>query len=122
MLTKSYSHSGQQYLFHNELLHQLDAKDPLIQLADAIDWSTFDSALAKHYSKNKGRPSKPVRVMVSLLMLKQLENLSDESVVVQFKRNPYYQYFAGYPEYKSEVPCINSDIKYLTPRIEYVGA
>jgi hypothetical protein len=31
--------------------------------------------------------------MVGLLMLKQLENLSDERVVLQFKHNPYYQYF-----------------------------
>jgi hypothetical protein len=29
--------------------------------------------------------------MVGLLILKQLENLSDEVVVVQFKRNPYYR-------------------------------
>jgi IS5 family transposase len=32
--------------------------------------------------------------MAGLLLLKQLENLSDERVVLQFKRNPYYQYFA----------------------------
>jgi IS5 family transposase len=34
--------------------------------------------------------------MVGLLLLKQLENLSDERVVLQFKRNPYYQYFCGF--------------------------
>jgi IS5 family transposase len=34
--------------------------------------------------------------MVGLLLLKQLENLSDERVVLQFKRNPYYQYFCGH--------------------------
>jgi IS5 family transposase len=33
--------------------------------------------------------------MVGLLLLKQLENLSDERVVLQFKSNPYYQYFCG---------------------------
>ncbi len=39
---------------------------------------------------------KPIRLMVGLLTLKQLENLSDESIVIQWKRNPYYQYFCGY--------------------------
>jgi IS5 family transposase len=39
---------------------------------------------------SNGRPSKPIRLMVGLLLLKQLENLSDERVVLQFKRNPYY--------------------------------
>jgi IS5 family transposase len=43
--------------------------------------------------------------MVGLLMLKQLENLSDERVVLQFKCNPYYQYFYGYPNYTPDVPC-----------------
>jgi len=43
--------------------------------------------------------------MVGLLLLKQLENLSDESVILQFKRNPYYQYFCGYDEYMPALPC-----------------
>jgi IS5 family transposase len=47
---------------------------------------------AQHYSQDNGRPSKPIRLMVGLLLLKQLENLSDERVVLQFKRNPYYLY------------------------------
>jgi hypothetical protein len=47
-------------------------------------------------------PSKPIRLMVGLLLLKQLENLSDERVVLQFKRNPYYQYFCGYSNYNAK--------------------
>jgi len=38
--------------------------------------------------------------MVGLLILKQLENLSDENLVLQYKRNPYYQYFCGMNEYQ----------------------
>jgi hypothetical protein len=34
-----------------------------------------------------------------------LENLSDERVVLQFKRNPYYQYFCGYSNYMPGMPC-----------------
>jgi IS5 family transposase len=41
-------------------------------------------------------------LMVGLLLLKQLENLSDERVVLQFKRNPYYQYFCGYSNYNAK--------------------
>jgi len=36
--------------------------------------------------------------MVGILLLKQIENLSDENVVLQWKRNPYYQYFCGFDE------------------------
>jgi len=40
-----------------------------------------------------GRPAKPIRLMVGLLILKQLEKLSNEAVVLQFQHNPYYQAF-----------------------------
>jgi hypothetical protein len=40
--------------------------------------------------------------MVGLEILKFLENLSDEKVVVQFKRNPYYQAFCGLTEFSLE--------------------
>jgi len=65
----------------------------------------LDESFAKYYS-NEGRPVKPIRLMVGLLLLKQLENLSDESVVLQWKRNPYYQYFCGMNEYQPKLPCV----------------
>ena len=86
MLTKSLPISTQQNLFHSELFNQLDIKDPLIQLSHVMDWDVFDVAFSKHYCPDNGRPSKSIRLMVGLLILKQLENLSDERVVLQFKR------------------------------------
>jgi IS5 family transposase len=49
-------------------------KDPLMQLANTINWTVFDDAFEQHYSQDNGRPSKPIRLMVGLLLLKQLEN------------------------------------------------
>lgn len=50
--------------------------------------------------------------MVGLLILKQLENLSDENIVLQWKRNPYYQYFCGMSEYQPALPCDSTDFIY----------
>jgi hypothetical protein len=50
----------------------LAGKDPLIQLANTINWTVFDDAFEQHYSQDNGRPSKPIRLMVGLLLLKQL--------------------------------------------------
>lgn len=61
----------------------LDSNDPLVALTDIINWELF----AKYYSDD-GRPAKPIKLMVGLLILKQLENLSDENMVLQWKRNP----------------------------------
>ena len=121
MLTPSTPNTGQQNLFHTELFSQLDPRDPLIQLANVIDWKVFEDAFSKHYCHDNGRPSKPIRLMVGLLMLKQLENLSDENVVLQFKRNPYYQYFCGYPTYTPNVPCNATELVHFRNRIGVAG-
>ena len=59
--------------------------------------------------------------MVGLLILKQLEDLSDENVVLQFKRNPYYQYFYGYPTYTPAMPCNATELVHFRNRIGVAG-
>ena len=59
--------------------------------------------------------------MVSLLILKQLENLSDEVAVVQFKRNPYYPYFCDYSAYIANVPCNATELVHFRKRIGAEG-
>ncbi|OYZ47947.1 MAG: IS5/IS1182 family transposase, partial [Sulfurovum sp. 24-42-9] len=98
----------------------LDSNDSLIALADTINWDYFDESFAKYYS-DEGRPAKPIRLMVGLLLLKQLENLSDESLVLQWKRNPYYQYFCGMSEYQPALPCDPTDLVYFRKRIGTEG-
>ena len=81
--------------FYSTFEEQLNHQHPLYILANTIQWNVFDEAFSKHYSKTMGAPAKPIRLMVSLLILKQLRNLSDESVVEQWSENAYYQYFSG---------------------------
>ncbi len=95
----------------------LDTNDPLVALAETIDWTFFEDAFAVFYSE-EGRPAKPIRLMVGLLLLKQIENLSDENIVLQWKRNPYYQYFCGMSEYQPALPCDPSDLVYFTVKRE----
>lgn len=83
-------------MFVGSFMDILDSKDPLIVLSDNFPWSKIENNLQKYYHNQiSGRPNKPIRLMVGLLLLKQLENLSDENVILQFKRNPYYQYFVA---------------------------
>ena len=98
----------------------LDSNDPLIALADTINWDSFEKSFAKYYS-DKGRPAKPIRLMVGLLILKQLENLSDENIVLQWKRNPYYQYFCGMQEYVPTLPCDATELVKFRKRIGKEG-
>jgi IS5 family transposase len=102
------------------LREQLDARQPLYQLAQALPWATFEEAFADCYSE-EGRPAKPVRLMVGLLLLKQLHNLGDETVVAQWVQNPYWQFFCGCEDFQWELPCDPSDLVYFRQRIGEEG-
>jgi IS5 family transposase len=112
--------NNQPNLFHSPLSQMLDMHDPLIALADAIDWKIFEDTFAKYYAK-EGRPAKPIRLMVGILLLKQLKNISDEEVVAQWKQNPYFQYFCGYNEFQIIEPCHATDLVYFRKRIGVEG-
>ncbi len=120
MLTPSQTFH-QLSLFETDLLLQLDATDPLLQLAAAIPWDEFDDTFSVHYTKGIGAPSKPIRLMVGLLILKQLENLSDEAIVLQWKRNPYYQAFCGVKEFQRTLPCHSTELVRFRDRIGAEG-
>ena len=97
-------------------MDMLDSKDPLIVLADNFPWLKVEAEFKKYYT-GIGRPPKPIRLMVGLLLLKQLENISDENIVLQFKRNPYYQYFCGCTEYTPSLPCHATELVKFRNRI-----
>lgn len=99
---------------------QLDPRQPLKQLAEQFPWAEFEQAFGKYYSA-EGRPAKPVRLMVGLLLLKQLFNQGDETVVAAWVQNPYWQYFCGMTEFQWQVPCDPSDLVYFRQRIGEAG-
>jgi IS5 family transposase len=119
LITSSTGH--QTNLFGTDLLQQLDLNDPLLRLAGVIPWHELDQFFAKHYCHGLGRPAKPIRLIVGLLILKQLENLSDEAVVLQFKRNPYYQAFCGFTEFSCKLPCDRCELVHFRKRIGAQG-
>ena len=108
-------------LLGEDLLFQLDQNDPLLKLSRVIPWQQFDDAFSKYYSKDKGRPSVPIRRMVGLLILKHLEDLSDEDLVLQYKRNPYYQAFCGAYTFQRTVACHATELVHFRKRIGKEG-
>ena len=108
--------SGPQLGFYSSFEEQLSYQHPLYILANRINWNIFEESFAKLYSE-EGRPAKPIRLMVSLLMLKHIRNISDESVVEQWFENVYYQYFSGEKSYACGAPCEPSDLVHFRNRI-----
>lgn len=110
-----------QTSFFLPLAEQLDQHHPLYLLANAIDWSFFEIAFSKHYSATMGKPAKPIRLMVSLLILKQLRNLSDENLVVAWSENLYFQYFGGGQYFVPKAPCSSTELVEFRKRIGIEG-
>lgn len=118
MLPKSPQESPQTSFF--DLLNQLDNTEPLLALSRVLPWEELESEFAEHYS-DKGRAAKPIRLMCGLLMLKQLYNLSDESVVQQWKQNPYYQVFCGETSFQNKLPCHSTELVKFRQRLGKKG-
>jgi transposase, IS5 family len=110
-----------QQSFFSTFEEQLNRKHPLYQLANTINWKTFENSFSKHYSLTQGKPAKPIRRMVALLILKQVRSLSDESVVEQWAENSYYQYFSGEFSFVPQLPCVSTELVEFRNRIGTEG-
>jgi IS5 family transposase len=89
---------------------------PLVRLAEAIPWEALEDDFAPLYS-DEGRPAHPVRLMVSLLLLKQMYGHGDESLPGVWVQNPYYQYFSGMDRFRWEFPVAPSDLSHFRKRL-----
>ena len=78
-MVSCYSNNRQASLLW-DLETMLDPKHPLFKLANMVNWSCFEEAFAPLFCSDNGRPPKPIRLMVGLLMLKHLRNVSDELI------------------------------------------
>ena len=117
-----HSKNQNQASFFNPLLKDfIDPNHPLYNLAEVFPWKLFEDEFAPLYS-NTGNPSKPIRLMVGLLILKQLHNLGDETLVAAWIQNPYFQYFTGEAEFQWKPPCDPSDLVHFRNRIGKKGA
>ena len=107
--------------FYSTFEDQLNSNHPLYRLANKIDWAGFERDFLPLYCADNGRPAKPIRRMVGLLILKHLRNLSDERVVVQWEENAYYQYFCGEVRFVPGAPCEASELVHFRHRIGKQG-
>ena len=76
-------------IFKTVLISFINPEHELYLLAKKIDWKSLEEEFAPLYGK-VGHPSVPIRTIVGLLLLKQMYNLGDETVVERYLENPYW--------------------------------
>jgi len=117
--------------FRSRIDAMINLSDPLAVLSTRLPWSQIEAAIAAKFDhqnrtgrilksedmfgtsevvigggrSNAGRPKLPIRLMVSLLYLKNSFNLSDEELVVRWSENIVWQYFSGMDYYEHRLPC-----------------
>jgi IS5 family transposase len=117
--------------FRARLDQMIDLKHPLAVLATRLPWGAIETALGPKLAHQNlpaktvrgedlagafegefgggvspaGRPRLPVRLMASLLDLKNSFNLSDEELVERWAENVQWQFFSGMDYYEPRLPC-----------------
>jgi transposase, IS5 family len=117
--------------FRARLDTMIDLRHPLAVLARRLPWDRIEQALAPAFAhrdrpanaemvtdllgehalefgggvSNAGRPRLSIRLMASLLYLKNAFNLSDEELVQRWSENVVWQFFSGMDYYEPRLPC-----------------
>jgi len=117
--------------FRARLDGMVDARHPLVVLTGRLPWAQIERVLAPHFARkaaptgtevaqdmlgehqvefgggvsSAGRPRLPIRLMASLLYLKNSFNLSDEELVARWSENVVWQFFSGMEYYEPRLPC-----------------
>ena len=117
--------------FRSRIDAMINLNDPLAVLATRLPWNQIETAIAAKFEhqnrvgqvlqsedmfgttqtvigggrSNAGRPKLPIRLMASLLYLKNSFNLSDEELVERWSENIVWQFFSGMDYYEHRLPC-----------------
>jgi IS5 family transposase len=110
---------NQSDLFRKRLSNQLNPRHELFKLSSLIPWDQLEIDFSDLYDENQvaGRPAKPARLMIGLILLQHMYNLSDENVVRSWVENPYWQYFCGYDYLQWEFPIDSSSLSRWRKRL-----
>jgi len=115
-MLKKLPENPQLVMFKTVLTSFIHPDHKLCLLAKEIDWEGLEKEFAPLYGTT-GRPSIPIRTIVGLLLLKQMYNLGDETVVERYLENPYWQHFCGEVYFQYKLPFDPSDFVHFRKRI-----
>ena len=107
-------------MFKTVLASFINPQHELCLLAKEIDWDSLEKEFAPLYGE-VGRPSIPIRTIVGLLLLKQIYNLGDETVMERYIDSPYSQHFCGEIYFQYKYPFDPSDFVHFRKRIGESG-
>ena len=73
-----------------------------VRMADLVPWDEMATVFLRSMSVAEGRPSVDLRTVLGTLLVKHIENLSDERTIEYLQENIYAQYFVGLSSFQTE--------------------
>jgi IS5 family transposase len=119
-MLKKLPQNPQLEMYKTVLTNFIHPEHKLCLLAKEIDWIGLEQEFAPLYGST-GRPSVPIRTIVGLLLLKQMYNLGDETIMDRYLENPYWQHFCGEIYFQYKLPFDPSDFVHFRKRIGEKG-
>jgi len=108
-------------LFRQPLSEQLNPKQELVLLGDAMDCSEIERSFSAHFASTTGSPALPPRLVAGLLDLQHAYDCSDEIAVNTWVENPYWQFFTDKTYLQIESPIDPSSLTRWRKRIGEEG-
>ena len=96
---------------------ELDLSNRWIKLSDMIPWEEIEEKYKAGFSKDKGRPAKPVRMAPGSHLIKEKFCLSDMETAEMISENPYLQFFLGMERFESKAPFDDSMMTWFRKRL-----
>lgn len=99
---------GQLPMFRTPFDQQLDPKNRWVIMADLVPWDELATVFFDSLSHNHGRATIDLRIVLGALMVKHLEDLSDEATILYIQENIYAQFFVGLTAFQWFSPIITA--------------
>jgi hypothetical protein len=94
--------SQQLVLFSMPFDQNLDPTNRWVRLANLIPWDKLSEKYNRKMDRDMGTPAKEGRLIIGAVIIKHMENLTDEKTIEMIQENPYMQYFVGLSSFTTD--------------------
>mgnify|MGYP000949864382 FL=1 len=122
MITYTPASERRLALFTTPFDQKLDPENRWVKMADMVPWDAMAKVFYSRMSKDVGRSSVDLRVVLGALLVKHIEGLSDEDAILYIQENIYAQYFVGLPSFQTRPVFVPSLFVEIRKRLGKQGA
>jgi IS5 family transposase len=88
--------------FKTPFEQSLSPENRWVKMAELVPWDEMAEVFFSSLSVNQGRPTVDLRIVLGALMVKHVEELSDEDTIRYIQENVYAQYFVGLRHFQTK--------------------